>query len=109
MGRTPMLPFHHHDHERIWNRGGTLLAGRGGGKLRRRQVEAMRRGIQGQRLRALHRLGILGDLEFELGEATIVLPRKESYSAFVKLCAEEKNNGILEGIGGIVCLRALYF
>lgn len=52
---------------------------------------------------------ILGDLEFELGEATIVLPRKESYSAFVKLCAEEKNNGILEGIGGIVCLRALYF
>ena len=52
---------------------------------------------------------VRGDFTFELGQATVLLANKAAYSNFVKLCAEDKNKGILESVGGIVCLKPVFF
>lgn len=52
---------------------------------------------------------VRGDFEFTLDQATVVLPNNDTYSRFVKLCAEDGNKGILDGIAGIVCLKPVFY
>jgi hypothetical protein len=50
-----------------------------------------------------------GDFEFSLEEATVVVPNKDIYSRFIKQCAKEENEGILESVAGVVMLKAIFF
>lgn len=50
-----------------------------------------------------------GGFEFDLSEATIVLPSKVGYDRFLKLCTEDDNSDILNEIKGIVNLGAVFY
>jgi hypothetical protein len=50
-----------------------------------------------------------GDLEFSLDQATVILSCHKAFALFIKRCSKEENNGILEGINGVVSLGAVYF
>mgnify|MGYP000423373427 CR=1 FL=1 len=50
-----------------------------------------------------------GGFEFDLSEATILLPNKYGYDRFLKLCEELEDNDILHKIKGIVSLGAVFY
>ena len=50
-----------------------------------------------------------GGFEFEISEATILLPSKVGYDRFLKLCSEDEGSDILNEIKGIVNLGTVFY
>lgn len=50
-----------------------------------------------------------GNFQFDITEATVVLPNKVGYDRFLKLCEEETGIDILHSIKGIVNLGAVFY